>query len=467
MKYDLLLKNGLVTDYDTDVRKISDIAIKDGKIARVELGINASEAREVHEIDGLTVMPGIVDPHVHVSSWLGGGAGHKMLAKAGVTSALDMSGPGESVLDLVATHGVGVNIATIEYVRPGHTVSSTTPGEKEIAGLLDKVLKQGSIGVKMLGGHYPLTPEATGRCIKMAAKREAYIAFHAGTTDNGSNLEGFLEAIAIADGQPLHLAHINAYCRGLIKPYMEETEIAVQALIDNPNIFSEAYLSPVNGTSAEIVNGVPDSNVTKRCLLTGGFTADEKGMEEAIDKGWAQINYPYVGETILITGKQAIAYWRSKNTDVTVSFAVNPIEPRIRLLSARRPDNNSFVVDCISTDGGGIPRNVTIPLGLALIDLGALSWKDFVQKTSYNPSKMLGLANKGSLAEGKDADITVINPIRREAEMSFVGGAICLYKGAVFGKGGKIITTKDGEAYIKSKGLDPIVTTPKDRGLRG
>ncbi len=466
MKYDLLLKNGLVTDYDADIRKVADVAIKDGKIARVEPGIDASDARELYELDGLVVMPGIIDPHVHVSAWLGEGEGHRMLAKAGVTSALDMSGPGESVFDLAATRGVGVNIATIEYVRPGHTVSSTAPDDKEIAALLDKVLKQGSIGVKMLGGHYPLTPEATGRCIKMAAKRNAYIAFHAGSTEKGSNIEGCLEAIALADGLPLHLAHINAYCRGLVKPYMEETEMAVKALTDNPNILSEAYLSPLNGTSAEIVNGVPDSNVTKRCLITGGFSPDEKGMEEAIDKGWAQINYPHAGETVLITGKGAVNYWRSKKTDVSVSFAVNPVEPRIRLLSARRPDGG-FVVDCISTDGGGIPRNVIIPMGLALIDLGALSWKEFVLKASYNPSRMLGLVSKGSLAEGKDADITVINTARREAEMSFVGGAVCLYKGAVFGTGGRIITTKEGEACVKSKGLKTVVVNPEDRGLRG
>lgn len=462
MKYDLLLKNGFVVDYHTDMAQAADIAVKDGKIAKITAGISVSESREVYDLEGLTVIPGIVDPHVHVSSWLGGGVGHKMLAKAGVTTALDMSGPGESVLDLAASYGVGINIATIEYVRPGHTVKSVDPDDKEISELLKKLMKQGSIGVKMLGGHYPLTPEATGRCIKMAAKLNAYIAFHAGTTHKGSNIDGFLEAVEIADGLPLHLAHINAYCRGIIKPYMEETEIAVKTLTANPNIMSEAYLSPVNGTSAEIVDGVPGSDVTKRCLVTGGFTADEKGMREAILSGWAQINYPYAGETILITGKQAEEYWRSKNTDVTVSFAVNPVEPRIRLAAAKRPDG-SFVVDCISTDGGGIPRNVIIPMGMALLDLGALSWKEFVQKVSYNPSRMLGLVNKGSLAEGKDADITVINTQKRETEMTFIDGNICLHKGSVFGKGGKIITTKEGEAYVKSKGLDTIIINLEDR----
>ncbi len=465
MKYDVLLKNGMVVDYATNTEKVADIAVKDGKIARIDQGISAADAKDLYDVEGLTVMPGIIDSHVHVSAWLGGGAGHKMLAMAGVTSALDMSGPGESVYDLMLQHGVGINMATIEYVRPGHTVSSTNPDAKEITTLLSKLMQQGSIGVKMLGGHYPLTPEATARCIKMAAEQQAYIAFHAGSTEKGSNLEGFLEAVALADGLPLHLAHINAYCRGLIKPYMEETEIAIKTLTDNPNILSESYLSPMNGTSAEIIDGVPGSNVTKRCLITGGFSADEKGTEEAILKGWAQINCPYAGETILITGKKAVEYWRGKGTDVTVSFAVNPVEPRIRMAVAKRPDDN-FVVDCISTDGGGIPRNVIIPMGLALLDVGALSWKEFVRKTSYNPAKMLGLSDKGSLAEGKDADITVIDAKNRKADMTLIDGKICLYKGGVFGKGGKVITTKEGEAHVKSKGLGVIIANPENRGVR-
>ena len=465
MQYDILLKNGFCIDYVTDTAKIADIAVKDGKIAKVGGDISAADAAEVYELEGLTVVPGIIDPHVHVSAWLGGGIGHTMLAKAGVTTALDMSGPADSVYDLVRTHGAGLNIATIEYVRPGHTIPSASPGDAEISALLHKVMQQGSIGVKLLGGHYPLTPEATGRCIKIAASVNAYVAFHAGTSENGSNLNGFLEAVALADGAPLHLAHINAYCRGLNKPYMEETEIALQTLIDNPNIFSEAYLSPLNGTSGEIIDGVPGSNVTKRCLITGGFTPDEKGLEEAIVQGWAQVNYPYAGDTLLITGKKAVEYWRSRGTDLTVSFSINPVEPRVRLASAKRP-GGAFVVDAISTDGGGIPRNVIIPLGLSLIDLGALSWKEFVQKTSYTPSCMLGLAGKGSLAEGKDADITVIDTARREAAMSFVEGKPVFYKGKVLGKGGKIVTTREGEAYIKTKGLECIVTRPEDRQIK-
>ena len=105
--------------------------------------------------------------------------------------------------------------------------------------------------------------------------------------------------------------------------------------------------------------------------------------------------------------QKAVDYWRSKNTDITISFAVNPEIPRLRIATARR-DDSSYVVDCISTDGGGIPRNVTVEKGLALVRLEAMSMNDFARKASYNPARILGLVDKGHFSIGADADITVV-----------------------------------------------------------
>ena len=49
----------------------------------------------------------------------------------------------------------------------------------------------------------------------------------------------------------------------------------------------------------------------------------------------------------------------------------------VALATEKRPDG-SFVVDCISTDGGGIPRNVIIAKGLSLVKLGGLNMAEFV-----------------------------------------------------------------------------------------
>ena len=199
MQYDLLIKNGYVVDYASAREGYFDVAVQNGMIAAVESSIGGSAVQEL-DASGKLVLPGLVDSHVHASAWLGGSYAHTMLVKAGVTSALDMSGPGTSVLELAREYGTGLNLATIEYVRPGHTVSSDDPSSAELQQLITKVQRQGSLGIKLLGGHYPLTVAATARAIRAAAELGAYTAFHAGTAAHGSNIEGMLEAVELADG---------------------------------------------------------------------------------------------------------------------------------------------------------------------------------------------------------------------------------------------------------------------------
>lgn len=455
-QYDVLLKNGTVADYATDREAAVDVGIKDGKIVELAADINPTLAEDVIDVTGRYVVPGIIDIHTHFSHWIGGRYGHKMMALAGVTTALDMAGPVDGVWDLARDYGAGLNIASIEYVRPEHTVKDANPGADELQSLLDRCLSQGAIGCKLLGGHYPLQPDATARAIEVANKNRAYVAFHCGTSKTGSNIDGFLEAVELANGNALHIAHINSYTRGLKRPYMAELEEAVAALIANPAIRSESYLSPMNGTSAKCSKGAPESLQTQTNLAMGGFAKTEAGFEEAIRAGWAQINMEEGGRMILATGDRAVAYWRALGTDATVSFKVNPPEPRIRLAAAKRP-NGQFVVDCISTDGGGIPRNVIVSMGLSLVKLQALTIKEFVQKTSYNPARILGLTNKGHFRIGADADISVLDLEAQNPAMSMVDGKVIMYNGYVCGKGSQVITTAAGASYIKQKGLTPLV----------
>ena len=232
---------------------------------------------------------------------------------------------------------------------------------------------------------------------------------------------------------------------------MQETEEAIAALERHPNLRSESYLSPLNGTSAKCAAGVPESRVTQHCLKTGGFPPTEAGFEEAILAGWAQINVEAGGRVVLGTGKAAVEYWRGRGTDTTVSFNVNPPEPRLRLVTAKR-QSGEFVVDCISTDGGGIPRNVIVDMGLSLVRLQALSLAEFVRKTSTNPAKILGLKNKGHFGPDADADITVLDLARQKAVLGMANGQLVMYQGHVCGRGGRFITTAAGVAAVRERG---------------
>lgn len=460
--YDIILKNGHIVDPVNHCDKRSDIAIAAGRIVDIGPDLDPTRAAETFDLADCHVVPGIIDLHIHASAWLGGKFAHKMMAEAGVTTALDMSGPIDSVLDIAREHGTGLTLACIQYVRPGHTVASEDPDSAEFEQLLSETLRKGAIGFKMLGGHYPLTPEATARGIAACHARGAYVAFHAGTLATGSNINGFHEAIELAQGHPLHLAHINAYCRGAVFPDREEADQAIAALEAHPNIVSESYLSPFNGTSGKCENQTPLSQVTLTCLKRKGFAPTQKGLEEAILAGWAQVNMEEGGRVVLGSGEQAVSYWTSRDTDTTLSFRVNAPEPVIRLATAKRGDGR-FAVDCISTDGGGIPRNVTVELGLSLVRLGALTLDDFVIKTSRNPAAILGLTDKGHLGVGADADITVLDLKTQKPVMSIANGKMVMYKGLVCGQGTRFVTTAAGEAYVKERGLTPLVVDPAQR----
>lgn len=91
MSFDKIIKNGKVVLED-QVAQI-DVAIKDGKV--VALGNDLGEAKEVIDAQGLYVLPGAVDCHIHFSDpgrdhWEGFETGTKSLAKGGTTTYMDM-----------------------------------------------------------------------------------------------------------------------------------------------------------------------------------------------------------------------------------------------------------------------------------------------------------------------------------------------------------------------------------------
>lgn len=69
--YDLLLRGGHVLDDKNHIDAVMDVAIKDGKIARVAKGIPSERALKTVDVKGLYVTPGLIDMHVHVYAGTG------------------------------------------------------------------------------------------------------------------------------------------------------------------------------------------------------------------------------------------------------------------------------------------------------------------------------------------------------------------------------------------------------------
>ncbi len=88
---DLLIKGGKVVDPSQDLEDLRDVAIRDGKIARVEGDIPAAQARQVVDASGKIVTPGLIDLHTHVVPYVGpyGIEPDPYCLRRGVTTAVD------------------------------------------------------------------------------------------------------------------------------------------------------------------------------------------------------------------------------------------------------------------------------------------------------------------------------------------------------------------------------------------
>jgi dihydroorotase len=89
--FDLLIKGGKVIDPSQDLEDLRDVALRDGKIARLERDIPAGQSRQVLDASGKIVTPGLIDIHTHVFPYVGpyGIEADPYCVRRGVTTALD------------------------------------------------------------------------------------------------------------------------------------------------------------------------------------------------------------------------------------------------------------------------------------------------------------------------------------------------------------------------------------------
>jgi dihydroorotase len=92
--YDLLLTGGHVIDPANEIDGVRDVAIRNGRIARVAASIPPESAKRSVDVKGLYVVPGLVDIHSHQYGYSGALFPDDVALPAGTTTVVDAGGPG-------------------------------------------------------------------------------------------------------------------------------------------------------------------------------------------------------------------------------------------------------------------------------------------------------------------------------------------------------------------------------------
>jgi dihydroorotase len=168
-QYDLLIKNGHVIDPKNNIDTIKDIAVANGKIARIANDIPATQSKKTIDATGLYIVPGLIDIHTHVfvgstpdkfANGIYCVSADDFTFKSGVTTVVDAGTSGwrnfplfkEQVIDKSQTR----ILAFVNIVGSG---MSGKPTEEDIndmnadsAALVAEKYKDIIVGIKI--GHY-------------------------------------------------------------------------------------------------------------------------------------------------------------------------------------------------------------------------------------------------------------------------------------------------------------------------
>jgi len=184
--YDLLLRNGQLIDPKNSINGKMDIAVLDGKVAKVAASIPSNQAKKIIDVTGLIVTPGLIDIHTHV--FVGGKpetfadgflsvSPDDFTLKSGVTTVVDAGTSGWRNFPVFKEHVIDKSrtrvLAFLNIAGNGMTGSPTEQDVNDMdAYMTSLVVKKNPeiiVGVKI--GHYEGADWAPfDRAIDAAAK---------------------------------------------------------------------------------------------------------------------------------------------------------------------------------------------------------------------------------------------------------------------------------------------------------
>src|SRR5680860_850553 len=169
-EYNILIKGGHVIDAKNNIDAVIDLAIKDGKIAKMAKNIDAKQAVQIVDAKGLYVTPGLIDIHAHVFA---GTVPDHYLAdsftalppdgftfRVGVTTVVDCGDPGwktfptfkENIIDRSKTRVLAFLNIVGEGMRGGAYEQDTGDMDSKLSANVASQYPQDIVGFKV--AHY-------------------------------------------------------------------------------------------------------------------------------------------------------------------------------------------------------------------------------------------------------------------------------------------------------------------------
>jgi N-acyl-D-amino-acid deacylase len=221
--YDLVISGGLVIDGSGRAGAVTDVAVRDGRVAAMGR-IPRSQAAQVVEASGLVVAPGFIDVHTHADDLAERPAASNFV-RMGVTTIV-AGNCGTSALDVGAAlaelreHPAAVNFATLighnTVRRAVMGLDDRLPRASELArmkSLVWKAMADGAIGfstgLQYVPGVYAQGPEIT-ELAKVSANAGGIYASH--MRNEGTELEqAVAETIRVGEltGGRVEISHLK------------------------------------------------------------------------------------------------------------------------------------------------------------------------------------------------------------------------------------------------------------------